>query len=156
QSALPLIADNLTIQGPGADQLEVHRSATTRFRLFDVSKTVTISGLTLSNGDAGQGRGGAVQSQQTLTLDHCVLKGNTADTGGAFSNNGTATVTACTFSANVANLDGGAIGNGRGPLTVRDSTFSANQAHRDGGAINNLSTLTVSNCTFSANLADGR
>src|SRR5437867_7453977 len=68
-----LIAKNLTIAGPGAASLTIQRSAATgtpSFRIFNVrSGIVSISGLTLSNGDADPG--GGINNNATLTLQDC-------------------------------------------------------------------------------------
>src|SRR5215471_3212945 len=57
ESALPNLADDVTITGPGANVLAVKRdpAAATNFRIFavDSGKTVAISGLTITNGVAG-------------------------------------------------------------------------------------------------------
>src|SRR4026207_2316088 len=54
-----LITTNLNITGPGASQLTIQRSVaggTPNFRIFNIrSGTVTISGLTVSNGRADSG-----------------------------------------------------------------------------------------------------
>src|SRR4051812_33065977 len=77
------IATNLTITGPGADQLTVQRSAdfdTPEFSIFRVeSGNVTISGLTLANGKQGAA-GGGISNSGTLTVSTCTLIGN--DGGG--------------------------------------------------------------------------
>src|SRR6185369_7522373 len=65
-SALPNIASNMTIIGPGSSNLTVHRDgAAGQFRLLTISSgVVAISGLTMTNGHASDGTtpsGGAGQ-----------------------------------------------------------------------------------------------
>lgn len=72
-SALPTITHpNLTINGPGASLLTVRApNATTTIRVFDISgvgNTVTLSGLTITNGNvttllALDGYGGGIRNQ---------------------------------------------------------------------------------------------
>jgi hypothetical protein len=68
------------------------------------------------------------------------------------------TVSDCTLSENTANGYGGGLFNA-GPATVSDSTFSGNVADYVfggvGGGMTNLAELTVSDCTFSDNTANG-
>ena len=54
ESALPALADNVTITGPGPNVLTVKRDpAAAQFRIFIINSgvTATISGLTMSGGD---------------------------------------------------------------------------------------------------------
>ena len=61
-SALPELSGNLLIEGPGPGLLKVTRSSASLFRIFQMSKpvTVSISGLTLNNGNANGGNGGGI------------------------------------------------------------------------------------------------
>ena len=90
-----LINKNLTISGPGANLLTVQRStagATPNFRILDIASgnfSVTISGLTITNGNSNFG-GGAIlnQSSGALSVTGCAISGNsgngvTADGNGA-------------------------------------------------------------------------
>src|SRR6266496_3534151 len=61
------INKNLTITGPGANLLAINGN--TANRVFDIGSgiTVTISGLTITNGNAGY-EGGGIYNQGTLTI----------------------------------------------------------------------------------------
>src|SRR6266851_2095451 len=53
-SALPTINTNITINGPGAAVITVRRSSGGSYRIFNVNAgTVSISGLTIANGNPG-------------------------------------------------------------------------------------------------------
>ena len=92
-SALPDIPD-LTINGPGASQMIVQRSTaseTRSFRIFTVNsgKTVTIFGMTITNGETpdtmsglGNYNGGAILNSGTLSLMGVVVNGNRTGFGG--------------------------------------------------------------------------
>ena len=79
-SALPDITSDLTINRPGASQMIVQRSTaseTRSFRIFTVNsgKTVTIFGMTITNGETpdtmsglGNYNGGAILNSGTLSL----------------------------------------------------------------------------------------
>lgn len=175
-----LISKNVTINGPAASILTVRRdpvNATTDFRVFEIAsgKTVTISGMTISNGKASgvspANLGGAIYNDHgTLTLTNSVVSGNTADVGGAIDNNGVTsgsaslTISNTTISGNIANTFGGGIYNnglsgGSATLNIDKSTISGNNAglatDGSGGGINNngAATLTITNSTFSGNKA---
>ena len=97
QSALPSIAGTQSIIGPGANLLIVRRSddaSAAKFQIFSIGSpeglffsSVSISGLTIANGDVsntGGGAGGAISvSYGNLVLEGCLLTGNKADDYGA-------------------------------------------------------------------------
>ena len=177
-SGLPDLQTNINLQGPGANVLAVSAGGTTAFRIFTITgltgpvPTVSISGLTISNGIAEYG--GGISNNGTLTLTDCILTGNKAFVdgvifggGGAIYNGfyngssshpGTLTVTNCTISGNAAanNIgqgEGGGIRNFSGTVTVTRCTLSGNIA-RVGGAIYNNDQLTLQTSTLSGNTAD--
>lgn len=171
---------DVTISGPGANLLTIRRSSTigtSAFRIFHISpaRNVTISGLTISNGNAHgspiDAGGGIYSDQGNLTVDRCSLTGNVAEKGGAICNDGgrfpigILTLTHSTLSGNSA-AEGGAIYNGALPdgtfedkgslASIANCTFSGNSAGENGGALCNtvfLTQATVVNCTFSDNTA---
>jgi hypothetical protein len=149
---------SITINGPGADLLTI--SAGGQSRIFEVpAKTgLSLSGLTLSNGSAGNGEGGAIYNDSVLTVTDCNLSNNHAYAGGAFYNRGTAKITGGNMSGNYApgpdyDLgDGGAIDNDYGAtMQVTGVALSDNWAGGRGGAMYNAGTMTVSSCTLSGN-----
>jgi hypothetical protein len=176
-SALPTIATNMNLQGPGANVLTMHRNATENFRIFLVTNgtttgpVVSMSGLTLTNGQ-GTGSpvvGGAIVNDHgNLTLNKMALVGNSATNGGAIYNNGTnggsATLTLvnCTVSGNSGNF-GAALQNhgfaGSATALITNCTFSGNTASSRGAAVHNLSgnggtaTVQFSSCTITDNSA---
>src|SRR5215813_4012497 len=132
-STLPQITGDVTINGPGAGVLTV--SGATMYQVFNIASglTVSISGLTISNGHAAGSGGGIFNSiGATLTITNSTLSGNSAGSMGA----------------------GGGIFNGGGTLTVTNSTLSVNSAPA-GGGIFNAGGLTLTNSTLSANSATG-
>jgi hypothetical protein len=156
-SALPAIAQNVTIAGPGASQLTISGDGT--FKVFSItSGTVTISGLNFSGGSAAGGGAAFSQAGGTVTVTGCEFANNSSSgNGGAISvSSGSLSVSNSVFSGNSA-ANGAAIYNSTGVLTVRGSTFSGNSATSDGGAIDNDTgaTLTVTNSTFATNSAVG-
>ncbi len=112
-SALPAINQNLTIQGPGANQLTI--SGNSLYQVFAIDNgTVAISGLTISHGlGSGSGStygGGLINYSGNVTLTGCAFSYNTATHGGAIQNQSYMTIAYSTFLDNAADgSSGGAI-----------------------------------------------
>ena len=156
---LPQITEALTINGPGVFAIIV--SGNHASRVFDINNgiTVSIAGLTISDGQIS-GNGGGIFSNGNLTLTNVVVSGCSSGLGGGgiFNNTGALTVTNCTLSGNHADDDNNASAGGifsNGPLTITGSTLSGNSAFRGGGIYisNGTGPLTITNCTLSGNSA---
>jgi len=90
--------------------------------------TVTIVGLTITNGDAESGNGGGLFNDgSVVTLRDTIVTNNRASVAGG-----------------VENSFGGV-------MTLLDSTVSENRSHAGGGGIYNAGTLTLTNTTVSGN-----
>jgi hypothetical protein len=162
--ALPTLTHSISIEGPGAAQLTVRRNTGGNYGIFAVGSgaTVSISGLSITNGYNPSLFGGGIDNLGTLTVSDCTISGNTAEGfGGGILNDGTLTVSHSTISGNSAYFGGG-IGNG-GTLTVTDSTISGNRANgpaqigngigEGGGILNDDGTVVLNNSTISGNYA---
>jgi hypothetical protein len=163
------INHNVTINGPGAENLAVNGNATSRvFENF--ASDATISGFTITNGfttDA-DGGGGILNHRGLKLSGTSILSNNTGNcgpfcfgSGGGINSNsgGTLTVTNCTISDNSTGLTflsrgGGMYLAGGGKATVTDSTISGNTAGFGGGISSSLHMLTVTNSTISDNSAE--
>lgn len=166
---LDVAASRLTIRGPGAKRLAV--SGNGSHRIFNVlsGADVSISGLTLRNGNVSSG-GAAIYNGGSTTLSDCTVAGNR---GGGIRNGGMMKIRRCTIANNLAeNPPGGsAVGGGiwnDGALTISASTVANNEAVTDnlagpqeisggGGIFNSMDSksLTVSSCTISGNRVTG-
>jgi hypothetical protein len=165
------IAKNLTIQGPGDGQLTISGGGVSRVFKVNYNENVTLSGLTISDGNVGYAvngpyglvysQGGGILNGGALTLSGDTLSGNSASYGGGIFNVGALTVNnGCLLSGNTAYVDGGGIYNNSHSAAVTDSTLSGNSAAVYGGGIYNGpggATLTISGGTLSGNYvgADG-
>ncbi len=115
----------VTITGP-AEGVTVDANGKSRVFQIDPNVKASISGLSITGGNAGSGgyaagyngdspqnysgnyNGGGLLNQGTLALTNCTVSGNSALSGGGLYNSGTATLTNCTFStSNVRSSDGG-------------------------------------------------
>jgi hypothetical protein len=159
-----IIDKSLTIAGPSGDVLSIMRSSisgTPNFRLFNITSgnTVSISGLTLSNGVGTNGcnsssDGGAIYNQANLTLKNMIVTGNSAETGGGISNfSGALTIINSTISNNHADTGSGGGIESSADLTVVNSTINGNSALRNAGVDLNGGSAGFINSTFSSNSA---
>ncbi len=158
-SALPTLSsmsvssgESITVRGEGSAD---------PYLIFTINSgsTVTISGLTISNGAArtGSRTGGGIFNRGTLNVVNSTVSGNSAyvDGGGIYNDlGGTLTLTNSTVTDNTAEFDGGGIFNQSGTLILTNSTVNDNLATRYGGGITNFNgTLTLTRSTVSNNFA---
>lgn len=147
-----LVDKSVTINGAGAEVLALDGNAISRvFEIVGGAKTVSISGVTIRNGQGGNGGGIENATTVTLTIINSTLSGNAAGLGGGVFNSGTLTIINSTFSNNMASQGGGIYNPGSGMLTITNSTFSGNAAPVAGGASFNVGTLQIANTTLSDN-----
>jgi hypothetical protein len=159
------INKNITISGPGPDQLSIDgNQALLVFGVFP-GRAATISGLTVRNAQSGVLNDGTVtvtncvlsnsydglSNYGVATVSSCVLTGNLYN--GLYSYEGVTTVSNCAVSGNGGGLfNNGNFGPnnsvaGRGSMTVSDSIISDNS----GPGVGNYFFLTVLNSTLSGN-----
>ncbi len=129
-------------------------------RIFHLNNaTANISGMTLANGNAGAGFGGAILSENNsnLTLNKTIVRNNSAAVYGAiYVSGGTGHIANTTINTNSANT-GLAIGNS-GTLNMANTTVSANFDADGGtgvGAFYNTGTLNIRNSTIAFNRTSG-
>lgn len=143
----PGAASTTFIKGAGSSALVVYPVT-----------TVYLSDVTITNGSApntGIGSGGGVFNEGTLTLERCVVTGNSAAySGGGIVNyvNGTMYLGDSTVSANTADQAAGIENDGL--MVMSGCTVSGNNAGSGaGGGIGNTDSLTITNCTIANNTA---
>jgi len=148
---LPVIAQNLTITGPGASVITV--SGNHASGIFEIASgvIVTISGLTIGNAFHFVG-GGILNNGGTLSVSNSTLSGSSSSSGGGIANlGGMVTITNSTFSGNTAS--GAGVYNQGGTVIITSSTISNNFAAGGGGIFNQGGTATITNSTISNNSA---
>jgi predicted outer membrane repeat protein len=167
----PLDNDPLTVVGPGASQLTI--SGTNSSRIFHIADDeelgnprTTISGLTLTKGSADYG--GAIYVGQTgsLTLERSVVTGNSATVGGGGINAAAdlplsgkygyhLTIDSSTVADNQA-PKGAGIRSDKRIVDVTDSTVAENTASSTGGGIENLGgQVHLLSSTLAGNIGAG-
>lgn len=162
-TALPLVTTEVTILGNGAT---LERVSSTDFRfLFANTSTgqLTVKDLTLTGGDAGDNKGGAIRVYNgQLTLDNVTIHQNIANLGGGiYSRGSVVSITDSTISDNYAySTDGGGIYNIGPILTIDSSTIEDNSisgsGHNGGGiaSVGSNVTTTLTNNVISGNYTD--
>ena len=162
-----LVTKNVMISGLGAEKLAVDGHDKTRVFHVASGRIVTISGLTITNGNSlpGGDGGGIYNDHATLTLGSCTINSNTASRdGGGVHNAGVATmiVNGCIITGNVTQNDGGGICNngtgGTAIMEINNSTVSNNIAFHGAGICNDgrmkgATLLQVNNTTLNNNSA---
>ncbi len=173
---LPQIKGNVTINGPGASVVSV--SGNQAYQVFNIASgaSVTISGLTITQGLAPsqvsnstllqqtQAAGGGIDNAGTLTLTNSIVTGNDATVALSAPGGGSNTPLYYTGYARGAGIQNEATGT----LTIVDSTISGNTAsavitatgaqstlktRAVGAGLYNLGSLTLQGSTISGNQA---
>ena len=152
QSEISFDKPNITIDGKGI--VTITKSAAGNFRLLNstaTSGTLTLKGLTFSNGLVTGGDGGGVFASGSVTITNCTFIDNKSDRsgGGVYATN--ATMTGCTFAGNTADRDGGGVRAFK--ATLANCTFTGNTADIDGGGLYSNGSSTLIGCTFADNTA---
>ena len=146
-------AGPVMIDGPGAGVVMVSGNNTTEVFNIALDTVVSMSGLSIIDGNGTFG--GGLFNAGTLTITNSTFTGNSALYGGAiYTRNGTLTLNDDTFSSNSASAESGAVDNwAGGTVTVTSDVFTGNSAPNGGAIGNEWGSVSVSNSTFSNNLA---
>jgi hypothetical protein len=151
---------DVTITGPGAENLTVDGNAQSLVFYLNPGKTVAISGLTITNGSSGlYNDGGIYNDGGALTVSNCAVSANSGGgiANAATQNAATMTVSNCSVSSNSGS---GIVNSGWGDtatMTVSNCTISGNfyGGIANGGFFGGSATMTLSNCIVSDNLGSG-
>ena len=163
------IADNLTIEGLGDENLTIDAGGKSRIFYLAGDSTneivngidVVLEGLTITGGfssaDGGAIDGSAISGVRNLTISDSTISRNSASgNGGAIATgsiNNLISISGSTISGNSASGDGGAIVTRFGDINISLSTFSGNSAGRNGGGINSSGIVKVDKSNFAGNIA---
>jgi hypothetical protein len=160
-----LVAKNITISGPGAENLAVNGNAKSTVFHIVPGETVTISGLTITNGSAGSG-GGVHNDHAALTLNNCTITGNSG--GGTYNDaeyveglplSALLEVNNCLIADNSGNgIYNNAEGGGIATLEITDSILSNNSGeaiHSHGFLCifcgHGIATVQIANSSITSN-----
>src|SRR5262249_31147936 len=108
-TGLPVITNNITIEGDGAKI--VRSKSAPQFRIFAVTGTLTIKDSTVSGGSL-TGPGGAIYNYHgRVYVQNCFITSNTAmgNGGGIYTLGGLVDVSSSTISKNYASGSGGGV-----------------------------------------------
>lgn len=162
---LPQLTDTTgptTISGPGADLLMI--SGNYLSRVFDIAAdvNVSISGLAVTQGNAGGDNGGGINNRGVLNLWSVTLTGNTAvrdefgifngGLGGGIYNGGVLTIANSIVRNSIANGGGGIAT--QGILTASHVQLVENSASFGGGGIFTTGSTTLQYCRVDQNRSE--
>lgn len=156
-----VITKALTITGPGAATLAIRGIPGSRVLFLTSAGGVSISGLTVRDGDGDDRSGGCIESEGTaLHLTNVVVAScRSQGAGGGIGSTGNATAWGALYLDRVtvrdswaANGGGGIYVNYNSTLVVDASTISNNEG-REGGGIGTTGYVTVRSSTISGNRA---
>ncbi len=149
-SDLPLLTDDIVIEGLGADQLAVRNAFGVVFTV-GAESNVELSGLTIRDSQRG------ILNWGNLTVVDTVITANEVPSnqpGAGIYNTGVLAVTDSTVSENTARRGAGIYSDG-GDVQISDTTISNNVARERGGGIYNLGGfLQINESTIFENRAD--
>lgn len=160
-NGLPIIDANLTIIGRSTTIQRI--TGAPKFRIMEVAqgRTVVLSAVTITGGDAGPNPGGGILNARGLvTLQNSVVTGNTADSGAGIANDtGRVSLTNTIVQENDTGSGGGGGGiYNDGELTAINVTVRQNRANTGGGGVYNelggVATFVAS--TIQTNQAEDR
>ena len=157
------ISVNLTIAGPGPENLALDGNQQYTVLVIPVLRSLSLSDLTITNGHLS----GLANSSGTLTVNHCTISGNSAEAagGGIYNLNGTVTINNSILSADsdntIAGVGGGGIYNYHGTMnptdgfiTLSNCTIINNSTATSGGGIRNIGgTVAIVDCNLLDNSA---
>ncbi len=149
-----------TITGPAAG-LTISGGGQSRVFQVDGGVAASISGLTITGGNAGNGNGGGLANYGTASLSNCTVSDNSASSGGGLFlfEGATTLLTNCALSGNSALSGntasfGGGLYSLNGTTTLTNCTISGNSAGIiSGGLFFFLGTATLTDCTVGGNSA---
>ena len=153
------ITDTVTINGVGMNSTIIDGNGIGD-RIFEITGTVVISGVTIQNGYATSGFGGGIATYGKLTLINSAILSNTTSGlnawGGGIYNSGPLTLTNSIVRGNATgsgNPYAGGIFN-QGTLLILNSTVSSNSTPGAGGGLYTVAyTTTIVNSTINGNIA---
>ncbi|MEH1898974.1 MAG: Calx-beta domain-containing protein [Nostoc sp.] len=144
------VTEGVIIQGTGANKLTI--SGNNASRIFNASASLSIDGLNITGGNAGNNNGGGIYSTSSVTLSNSIISSNTTNISGGGIYSSSVTLSNSTIFGNTANNNGGGIYSSTS-LSISNSTISSNTSKSSGGGIY-TNNATVSNSTIFGNSAD--
>ena len=156
-SALPtVLGSNTTIAGPGAASLIIRPATGVATRVLSVNaNNVTISGVTISNGQGTSIQAGGITHESgILTILDTVLSNNRGGAGAVFVGGGLVNIVRSTLVGNSANLGSGGGVRAHTNCNIINSTIVSNHANSDGGGVFASATaVNITNSTIAMNNA---
>src|SRR5262245_818264 len=101
------ITHSVNVNGPGANLLTIANNNTAAvFDFITTPPVVSLKGLTITGGNGTALVAGGINNSCTLTIDRCIITGNTGNFVGGIQNYKSLTILNSTISNNTSNLGG--------------------------------------------------
>lgn len=160
------IRQDVTISGAGRTQTTIDANGVDRVFQTFLPADVTLSGMTITGGDAHDAAGGGIYAGGTLVLSNVRVTGNTTGPGATagffsgggvlFYGGGNSSITLSRIDNNTATNSGGGVYHGHpttpGTLLIRDSRIDDNSAPA-GAGIHSSDPLTITGSLIRGNEA---
>lgn len=152
-----LVDTSITISAtPGS----VVADGTHNSRVFHIGSgtTVTISGLTIEQGNPPNHDGGGIYNDHAmLALNDCTIVNNVGTGGGVSNDHASLTMTNCTLRSNVAGDRAGGILNTEGTVNINNCVIAGNMAYTGAGIYNEglSAVMTIFNSSVTGNFNNG-
>jgi predicted outer membrane repeat protein len=151
-SEISFAKSNITIDGKSA--VTITKDEKDKFHLLcstSTTGTLTLKGLTITNGNTVSGHGGGVYAESNVILVGCMFDNNiTAGDGGGVYANGDVRLSDCRFTNNKADHGGAVFASSNAEM--ESCLFIDNEAARTGGGTA-ATDFKMTDCTFDGNIA---
>src|SRR3972149_377154 len=143
--------------GPGMGKLKISGNKASRVLNIGSGGSVTISGLTIRDGNAGNQRGGGIYTSDTylILIDVRLTENHAARGGGIYKALGDLSIVGSQIDSNVSSgVGGGIVIGSTGRHSIESSAIVSNQAGTSSGGLFILyGSMAISNTTISSNYA---
>jgi predicted outer membrane repeat protein len=148
------IGSDLSVVGPGAALLAVSGNNASTVFYMCANTGVEISGLTMTNGNAPRGAALYEESCSPVTLDSVVITGNTSSgEGGAIFTQDDLTIRNSIVTNNTGGTGAGMYVDG--DLVMEGTVVSGNTATHNGGGVYVTASASITTSTIEGNIAGG-
>ncbi len=154
-TGLPVITDDMIIEGHGSVIRRAAPYETPEFRIMAVDPDVnlTLRDTTISNGNTQYYNGGGILNHGNLTIERSTVRDNLVyDMGGGILNTGNLVVTDSRIINNGGYNGGGGLTNAEGATaTISGSLIADNESFYYTAGISNYGVMVITNSTVSGN-----
>jgi hypothetical protein len=158
-NGLPVISNDVAINGNGSTIDRPSTAPNFRILLIEAAGALALNDLTISGGSASGAfqQGGAIRNAGSLSVENSTMRSCRGNSGGAIFNVGALAISDASLDSNSASIGGGALFNSApGTVNIDASNISNNQAELNGGGVfNGSGVVMISFSSLHGNVAVG-